>query len=382
MNALRPISDTRYRYRRLIGTGGIGSGILFRLAGNQTLGRNESRLGELTTNQDFCKLHIICHYPAVLLCEQRMEEEDRFKLYPIGKVGNDLEGKALLEQLAASGMVVDYVSCLSEAKTLFSVCFQYPDLAGGNITTSNSASEQVLPQDISLALDQFPPDGISEIVLSAPEVPLAARIALLERGRARKSFNVAALLSSEAAEFKDLGGFALTDLIAVNRDEACRIAGLAEASADAELDLGGRPIAAACASYLSGHNAEMKMIMTDGAAGCYSYENGHLTYTPSLKVKAVSSAGAGDALLGGVISGLCCGLPFAKARSDAYFGETPLESAVELGALIAALAVTSPHAIHLELSAKLLAAFAEENELPMTAAFRYMLGAGQLYEGA
>ncbi|SDW17393.1 carbohydrate kinase family protein [Paenibacillus sp. CF384] len=374
MSTLRPVSGTSYRYRRLIGTGGIGSGILFQLEGNQTIGRNESRLGELTNNQDFCKLHIICHYPAVLLSDPR-NDEDSFKLYPIGKVGTDLEGKALLEQLVASGMSTDYVDSLSDAKTLFSVCFQYPDLAGGNITTSNSASEQVMPQDINYALEQLPPIGPAEIVLAAPEVPLAARIALLEGGRARGSFNVAALLSSETAEFGKLGGFALTDLLSVNRDEARRIAELAESEEQEEL--GGYQLAAKCASQLSSHNTEIKLIMTDGAAGCYSFENGRITHTPPLKVEAFSTAGAGDALLGGVISGLSCGLPFTKVHNDAYFAETPLESAVELGTLIAALAVTSPHSIHLELNVQLLADFAIANEFPMTSAFRHMLGVDQ-----
>ncbi|HEX6907174.1 MAG TPA: hypothetical protein VF154_11240, partial [Terriglobales bacterium] len=46
-------------YRRLIGIGGIGSGIFFALDGEHTLGREESRLGKLLEVRDYCKLHII-----------------------------------------------------------------------------------------------------------------------------------------------------------------------------------------------------------------------------------------------------------------------------------------------------------------------------------
>jgi len=39
----------------VVGTGGIGSGVLFKLNGGHTLGRNESRLAELTNYRDYCR---------------------------------------------------------------------------------------------------------------------------------------------------------------------------------------------------------------------------------------------------------------------------------------------------------------------------------------
>ncbi|WP_308639616.1 carbohydrate kinase family protein [Paenibacillus silvisoli] len=365
MNALRPASGTKYRFTRLIGTGGIGSGMLFQLAEPHTLRRNESRLGVLTDSRDFCKLHIICHYPAVLL------DEADVNIYPIGKVGADAEGYALLALLEDADMSLSFVDTVREARTLFSVCFQYPDLSGGNITTSNSASGLVSPADIRRALAQLPPVGRKELALAAPEVPLEARMALLTEARARKSFTASSVLSGETDEFARLGGFELTDLLAVNRDEACRIAGTDESSDGGE-------IAERCYLALKLRNPAIRLIMTDGAAGCYSFEDGMSVFTPSLKVDAVSTAGAGDALLGGVISGLCCGLPFMKARSaDAYFGETPLDSAVELGVLLAALSVTSSHSIHPDADARSLRQFAGEHQLALGPSFMQMLQVDQ-----
>ena len=55
------------RYRALIGTGGIGSGMFFALDGNHTLGREESRSGHFLDRRDYCKLHIVSHYVRRLL---------------------------------------------------------------------------------------------------------------------------------------------------------------------------------------------------------------------------------------------------------------------------------------------------------------------------
>ena len=50
-----------------IGIGGIGAGIMYALAGEHELGRNESRLGELLDARDYCKLHIVEHSIARLM---------------------------------------------------------------------------------------------------------------------------------------------------------------------------------------------------------------------------------------------------------------------------------------------------------------------------
>ena len=54
-------------FKAMIGVGGIGSGRFFKLNGNHTLGREESRSGQFLDTQDYCKLHIISHYVKVLL---------------------------------------------------------------------------------------------------------------------------------------------------------------------------------------------------------------------------------------------------------------------------------------------------------------------------
>lgn len=78
MNSLN-IDLNKYKYKTMIGVGGIGSGMFFLLNGDHTLGREESRSGRLENRKDYCKLHIISHYVKTLLGK-------KFSVIPIGKV--------------------------------------------------------------------------------------------------------------------------------------------------------------------------------------------------------------------------------------------------------------------------------------------------------
>ena len=221
MICLQPIDRDGLIYNQIIATGGIGSGIFFSMSHNHTLGRNESRMATLLPYKDFCKQHIIMHYVSVLLGAKL---NGKFQSFPIGKVGNDEIGKNLIAQIKAAGMDTKNVTMVDNCSTLYSVCFQYPDKTGGNITTENSASSKVSPEDISSFFQHFKSDGEHEIILSVPEVSLQTRIKLLEYGRQRGSLNIASVLSSEVVDFKNMHGFEMTDIISINIDEAQNIA--------------------------------------------------------------------------------------------------------------------------------------------------------------
>src|SRR3989304_943622 len=105
------------QYSALIGAGGIGSGIFFALEGDQTLGRNESRAGVLSPARDFCKLHIICHYVAVLL-RSDSAGSDAFRTITVGRVGEDETGREMLELMRRTGMDTALVRKTPGAATL------------------------------------------------------------------------------------------------------------------------------------------------------------------------------------------------------------------------------------------------------------------------
>jgi sugar/nucleoside kinase (ribokinase family) len=356
--------DPGWPYRRVVGVGGIGTGIFFALEGNQDLGRNESRPARLLDVRDYCKLHIIAHYPAVLL--GATDGGEPFHVLPVGKVGDDEPGARLRREMAAAGMDVRFVDTASGAPTLQSVCFQYPDGSGGNITTAASAASGLSLGDVDRAgslVDR------RTIVLAAPEVPLGIRHHLLQVGGRAGSLRVAAMASAEAREALALGLFADVDLLALNQDEATALTGV---RFDAER--AGR-LLEACATLLVSVQPSIRIVLTVGPDGAFGFEQGRWRHTPALPVTVLSTAGAGDALLGGVLTGLAVGLPLTAADGPRrVLAERPLVSAMDLGVLLSAYKVTSPHTIHPGASVPALRRFAQGHGVTLGEPMSRLLG--------
>ncbi len=361
MTRLRPLHKSELQYDHVIGTGGIGSGIFFSLQGNHTLGRNESRMASLQPYRDYCKQHIVLHYIAVLLKDVTNSD---FRLFPIGKVGNDDIGKQLILQMQNAGMHTENIGICAGHRTLFSVCYQYPDHTGGNITTENSASAEVNPEDISRFYGHYDLNGEKGIAIAVPEVPLQTRIKLLESGKKKGNLTVASLSVSETGEFENLGGFQLADILALNMDEARSIARIASDAAET------KKIVGTCIDKLVQINPDVTLLISDGGKGCYCYHRNAVEFVPALETRVVSTAGAGDAFLAGALSGICCGLPLQKGSDTLTFGEVPLQTAVELGVLLASLSVTSEDTIHPDANAKLLYEYAREKGLVLGPGFK------------
>lgn len=331
-----PLACENPLYTHIVGTGGIGSGMFFLLEGNQTLTRNESRLGRQLPCRDYCKLHTMLHYVAVLMGAA----EGAFEVYPVGMVGDDDRGWSLLAEMDSVGMITRGVTVTKDAATLFSVCYQYPDSTGGNITTSNGAGLLMKAAHVASFFKTFKARGRG-MALAVPEVPLEARIALLIEGRSRGWLNAASFSATEAAGFAALGGLKLTDLLVVNLDEAAALAGMDVDEAN-PMD-----IVRFCMEACSRQNHAAMLVVTDGPRGGWAGCGERIAFLPPLPVRdPVNAAGAGDALLSGTLAGLACGLPFLKDAADGRFAETPLDSAVELGILLASFSVTSADTIH------------------------------------
>lgn len=337
------------KYDVIVGTGGIGSGILFSLEGDHLLGREESRLGKLEPYKDFCKQHIILHYIALFLNSGKDTH-----VFPIGEVGSDEIGQQLLQQMQGVGMNTDFVGVSDDERTLYSVCFQYPDFSGGNITTSNSASALVDPTQIAKSFAAIPKAKTKGLVMAAPEVSVAARVELLKQGRANGFFNTAAIASAEIEEFLSLDGFALCDLLSINIDEAYALSGIEADSAPSQ------EVVEACMTKLKTYNKDVILAVTDGAKGSYCCQYDVIEFTPILKTEVASTAGAGDSFMAGTIVGLTCGLPLFRHKEREVMTEMPITTAIEFATVLASLCVTSPDTINLEADAKLLKQYAEE----------------------
>lgn len=336
------------RFRGMVGTGGIGSGSFFLLAGTTTLGREESRGGRFLDRRDYCKLHIACHYVKKLM-------GDGFPVSPVGSVGADDPGRRLVEEMREAGLDLRFVDVVPGASTLFSFCFLYPDGTGGNMTTEDSASSRVGPQAIDRAEPVIAGLGRAGIALALPEVPLAARSALLQAATRHGLFRAASFTRAEMPEARASGLLDQVDLLAVNLEEAAAAAGLAEgATARAPADTA----AAACAVLSAGHPS-LLVSVTAGSGGSWAWDGSSLTHDPAIPVRAEGTAGAGDAHMAGLLCGLAAGLP--------------LEGAQQLATIVAAASVTSPHAIHPAMSRELLARLCRARPSAAAPAVREML---------
>jgi len=339
-------------YRRLIGVGGIGVGIFFALEGDHTLGRNESRPARLLDLRDYCKLHIIAHSVGVLLGAD--PSGSPFHVLPIGKVGNDDAGRRMLKEMSGAGMDIRHVEVIGNQPTQFSVCFQYPNGEGGNLTTSQSAASELTPQDVERCSAALFGDGVPTIALAAPEVPLETRYRLLQLATAGRAFRAAALTSSEMAMAGEQGLFSLVDLVSINEDEAGALIGRSfDPEAPAAFLKG-------CSDALTRYQPGMRIIISAGKHGAYAFAGGTWDYCPALPVSVVNTAGAGDALLAGVLSGIAVGMPLiAPGRPRRSICDLPLATALDFGVLLAGYKVTSRHTIHPDARLETLLTFAE-----------------------
>jgi len=315
----------------MIGTGGVGSGIFWELEGNSTLGREESRSGRLLERKDYCKLHIISHYVKALLGNQ-------LEVIPAGKVGNDAVGQQLLTEMAAAGMNTIYMICGEGQPTLYSICFLYPDGSGGNLTSSNSASAHLGLSEIDRLEIEFSSWRGRGIALAAPEVPLEARLRLLELGKTYQFFCAAGLTSQEARSQAAGHLIEKADLLAINLDEAAALTGVsAEEAAPQE-------IVESVLRKTHSMQPGLLLSVTAGRRGSWIWDGSRTAHIPAFPVQAVSTAGAGDAHLAGLLAGLAAGLEFGQAA--------------QLAGLTAAFSVTSPDTIHPGLNCDTLLEFA------------------------
>ncbi len=213
--------DEHSPFRQLIGVGGLGTGMFFALHGDHTLGRNESRLGDMVHVRDYCKLHIVSHYVAKLLGSK----QGQFAVVPLGKVGDDAAGDFVLREMRDVGIDTRSVEVTHGKPTLFSVCFQYPDGSGGNITTGNSAAADLSEENIDRAASFVEFFGPKTIALLVPEVPLAVRRYFLRVAMGKGAFTAASFVSGEIPEAKQLGMFDQLNIVALNEEEAASFAG-------------------------------------------------------------------------------------------------------------------------------------------------------------
>jgi sugar/nucleoside kinase (ribokinase family) len=341
--------DEKSPYQQLIGVGGLGTGIFFALEGQHTLERNESRMGRLLEVRDYCKLHIVIHYVAKLLGASSAP----FRVLPVGQVGNDGAGQFVLREMKSVGIDTRFVETIAGKPTLFSVCFQYPDGTGGNITTSNSAAATLCARDLTVVESLLVSAGPRTMALALPEVPLDVRREFLKLATRAGAFRAASFVSGEIAAAKESAMFEQLDLVSLNVGEAGHLIGERYSSGNPD-DFVTRAV-----RYVGSSYPQLQMVISTGENGAYSVRREGWNYCPAPRVEVASTAGAGDCLLGGILAAMAAGIPLLRPGPPRNsLTERPLSTALEFGVVLASYKVTSHHTIHPDASVGTLTDFA------------------------
>lgn len=325
MTATDSVSGTRARV--VVGTGGIGSGMAVALVGDRDLGREESRPVRRIDARDYCKLHIVFHYLQRLLGETTL-------VLPIGRVGEDDTGVALLTEMEDVGLPTRYVRRTGSAATLYSIAFSYPNGDGGNLTTVDSASSLVDPADVRAAQPELRALGGPGIAVALPEVPVPARVELLRMATEAGYLRVASLVPDEIDDPAMDALLEHVDLLVLNAAEAGALTGGDPADDGAALLR--RTLDAVQAR--TGH--PLQLVVTAGARGSWAWDGESAWHAPAILRPVESTAGAGDAHLAGIVTALAAGWGLGAAN--------------EFAGLVSSVKVGSVHTIHPELGWALL----------------------------
>jgi ribokinase len=209
-----------------------------------------------------------------------------------GRVGNDAQGRELVDNLAEAGVDISLIQV------------GIGETTGMSVAIVNAAGEYgaVIVSGANLALDAdtiaIPSD--TGYLLMQNEIPEGVNVALARKGRAAGIVNIlnAAPARPLVPELIDL-----IDILVVNRIEAGALAGLMiETHADA----------VEAATLLT--QSVGKVIVTLGSQGLvHMRAGGRAEYQPPFRATVVSGHGAGDFFTGALVCQLAAGSEFEAA---------------------------------------------------------------------
>jgi sugar/nucleoside kinase (ribokinase family) len=209
--------------------------------------------------------------------------------------------------------------------------------------------------DIDRVAELLKSGGRRTIALAVPEVALEMRHYFLQLAARAKTFRAASFVPAEIAPAKQAGMFQLLDLVSLNEEEAQELTGCSFSSVAPEVFVG------KCQEFLRSYCPNLRMVVSAGKNGAYGVTADLYNYCPAPKVEVISTAGAGDSLLGGIIAAVASGIPFLRGEfPKESVTSRSVETALELGVLLASYKCLSPHTIHPSASVETLVAFARD----------------------
>lgn len=218
----------------------------------------------------------------------------------VGRVGDDLYGRELLESLSSAGVVTRHVR--TDAQQPTGLALIAVDEQGQNeIVVVPGANAALTPEDVDAAADAI---SASAIVLLQLEIPLPTVSRAVSLARQAGSTIV---LNPSPARPLNPAFLECIDLLVLNAREVAQLSGV------------GPPIEPAEAARLLVDGGVGAVVVTLGAEGAVIVSSEGETDVPAFPVEPVDTTGAGDAFLGNLAHALESGgsLPEAARFASA-----------------------------------------------------------------
>jgi len=223
----------------------------------------------------------------------------------VAKVGDDLFGRATIDNFASFGIDTTHVQIVPGTPTGVAPIFVEPD-GQNRIIVVKGANDRLTPADVDAAAADL--RNVDAIILQF-EIPLQTVYHAIRFARAHDIRCVVNPAPAIPAELAELTG---ADLFVPNESEAEQLTGQPIRS---EAD------AAACAATLLAGGFR-RVVITLGARGSLVADAAGYTHVPAFPVTCVDTTGAGDAFIGSLAVFLAEGVDEqdALARANLYAG--------------------------------------------------------------
>ena len=199
----------------------------------------------------------------------------------VAKVGNDLFGRATLDNFASFGIDTKHVQTVPDAPTGVAPIFVEPN-GQNRIIVVKGANDRLMPADVDAAAADL--RNVDAIILQF-EIPLQTIYHAIRFAHAHK---IRCIVNPAPAIPADLAELTGADLFIPNESEAEQLTGQPIRSAS--------DAAASAATLLA--RGFRRVVITLGARGSLVADAAGHTHVPAFPATSVDTSGAGDAFIG------------------------------------------------------------------------------------